>query len=194
MKLLIGLGNPGERYHNTRHNLGFLALDHFAGDCGFGFSRKKHDALWARGVCGGQEFIAIKPQTFMNLSGIAARAFAEEYQISPEEVIILCDDIYQPFGRLRIRKAGSAGGHNGLASVIECLGADSVMRIRLGVGKPEDESADLADYVLSALTAVESERVPVLCGWVSKAIALILQGDINKAMNICHGRDCGEAE
>jgi len=192
VKLLVGLGNPGERYRNTRHNLGFLALDHFAADCGFGFSRTKL-ALCARGVCFGQECIAIKPQTFMNASGTAVRAFAQEYQIPPEDVIILCDDIHLPFGRIRIRASGSDGGHNGLASVFECLETDSVMRIRLGVGEP-DASLDLVDYVLSAFSAQEMERMPVLFGWVGKAIALILQGDINKAMNTCHGRDCSEAE
>jgi peptidyl-tRNA hydrolase, PTH1 family len=193
VKLLVGLGNPGERYRSTRHNLGFLALDHFVSDCGFGFSRARHDALFARGVCMGQECIAIKPQTFMNASGAAVRAFAREFQILPEETVIICDDIHLPFGRIRIRTSGSDGGHNGLASVIECLETNSVMRIRLGVGEP-DASLDLVDYVLSAFSAQEMERMPVLLGWVSKAIALIVQGDINKAMNTCHGRDCSEAE
>jgi len=194
VKLLVGLGNPGERYRNTRHNLGFLALDRFASDCGLDFSHKKHNALFARGVCAGQECVAVKPQTFMNASGSAVGAFAREHQIPPEEIIIVCDDIYLPFGRMRIRKSGSAGGHNGMASVIECLETDAITRIRLGVGSPADESLDLADYVLSEFSAQEAERMPVLLGWVSKAIALMVQGDINKAMNACHGRDCSEAE
>jgi PTH1 family peptidyl-tRNA hydrolase len=208
VKLVVGLGNPGVRYHHTRHNLGFLAIDHFAGKyakrdastkrfwqrlCP---SNRKYNSVFFEGVCCGEEFVAIKPETFMNRSGEAVRAFAAHYRLTPEQVIILCDDVHLHFGYMRIRASGSSGGHNGLRSVAECLESDAFMRLRLGVGAPEGSgelTQSLADYVLSPFSEEEMERIPTFLEYASEALALLIQGNTNKAMNACHGRDCTQA-
>jgi len=193
VRLVVGLGNPGARYHLTRHNLGFLALDRFASGYGFDLSRRKHSALFSQGICCGEECVLIKPQTFMNKSGEAVRAFADHHHLSPEDIVVVCDDIHLRFGFLRIRRAGSSGGHNGLRSVAEQMESDEFTRLRLGVGEPDPETQDLVDYVLSPFSGEELERLPVFLDHASKALALLLQGDTNTAMNVYHGRDCTQA-
>jgi PTH1 family peptidyl-tRNA hydrolase len=193
VKLIVGLGNPGERYRLTRHNLGFLAVDRFTESCGYTFKKKKHSALFVPGAYAGEEFLAIKPATFMNRSGEAVLPFLSEYALTPEDVIVLSDDVHIRFGSIRIRKAGSSGGHNGLRSITECLGSDAFMRLRLGVGAPPDQEADLADYVLSAFFDAELPLLPVFLDHICGALALVLQGNTDKAMNTYHGRDCTEA-
>ena len=211
MKLVVGLGNPGSRYQHTRHNLGFLALDHFtdryaARDASsrrfwqrLNPTHRKYNSVFVQGVCSDEEFVAVKPETFMNRSGEAVRAFTAQYKLAPEQVIILCDDIHLRFGYVRIRAAGSSGGHNGLRSIAECLESDAFMRLRLGVGAPEKagdhagQAPDLADYVLSPFSDEEMERLPAFLEHVSSALALLVQGNTNKAMNTYHGRDCTQA-
>ena len=205
MKLVVGLGNPGNRYHHTRHNLGFLALDHFMNKFGAdgasprGFwqrlrpAHKKYNSFFFQGVCSGEEFVGVKPETFMNRSGEAVRAFAAHYRLAPEQIIIICDDIHLHFGFLRIRAAGSSGGHNGIRSVAECLESDAFMRLRLGVGAPDNQAQDLAEYVLSPFSHEEMERLPAFLEHTSAALELLVQGNTNKAMNTYHGRDCTQA-
>jgi len=190
MKLIVGLGNPGEAYRTTRHNLGFLALDRFAADAGISFDSKKKKALWGRGQYLGEDLFLLKPQTFMNLSGEAVLYLASFFHIATEDVVVVCDDINLAYGAMRIRKSGSAGGHNGLKSLIASLGSEEFVRVRLGVGERQDSQSDLADYVLSPFSADEMRLMPVYLGHVTRALEEIIQGKTDKAMNQYNGRDC----
>ncbi len=193
MKLIVGLGNPGEAYRTTRHNLGFLALDRLADVAGISFDSKKKKALWGRGAYLGEDVFLLKPQTFMNLSGEAVLYLASFFHIATEDVVVVCDDINLAYGAVRIRKSGSAGGHNGLKSLIASLGSEDFVRIRLGVGERQDSQSDLADYVLSPFTADEMKLMPVYLDHVTKALSDIIQGNTDRAMNQYNGRDCTKA-
>ena len=156
MYLIAGLGNPTKEYDKTRHNVGFEVIDVLADKYRIDVSERKHKALCGRGVIEGQKVILVKPQTFMNLSGESIRAAADYYKISPEEMIVIYDDISLEPGQLRIRLKGSAGGHNGIKNIIAHLGNQEFPRIKVGVGaKPP--RMDLADYVLSRFGAGEQK-------------------------------------
>ena len=142
--IVAGLGNPGKDYAATRHNAGFMALDHLAQRLNAKVNRAKFDALCGDAGIGGRAVLLMKPQTYMNASGIAISAAAEYYKIPPEHVIVLCDDITQAPGKLRIRRSGSAGGHNGLKSIIGMLDSENFPRIRLGIGEEPSAGYDLA--------------------------------------------------
>jgi PTH1 family peptidyl-tRNA hydrolase len=146
--IVAGLGNPGKEYDGTRHNAGFDAVDHIAQKAGEKIQKFKFDALVGEANIGGVRVLLMKPQTFMNVSGVAISAAADFYKIAPENVIVLCDDVTLAPGKMRIRKSGSAGGHNGLKSIIACLDSKDFKRIRLGVGEKPHKDYDLADWVL----------------------------------------------
>ncbi|GBR72529.1 peptidyl-tRNA hydrolase [Candidatus Termititenax aidoneus] len=166
-KLIAGLGNPGPEYALTRHNIGFLLLDKLA--AGQKFSKKKFSALYTEIRRGGEKIILLKPQTFMNSSGEAVRAALDFYKISAPDLLVLSDDLDQDFGAARFRAHGSSGGHNGLKSIIACLGHEDFARIKLGIGKPPDKGRTL-DYVLGQFTAAEQEQLPVI---LDKGLELI---------------------
>ena len=147
--LIAGLGNPGSEYEKTRHNTGFMSLDLLAARLQVKVSKERFKALTAQADFDGQRLLLMKPLTFMNASGIAIEAAAHFYKIPPERVLVLFDDISLPVGKLRIRKNGSAGGHNGLKSIISCLGSDQFPRVKIGVGAKPHPDYDLADWVLS---------------------------------------------
>ena len=147
MFLIAGLGNPGKEYENTRHNAGFMVLDALADKLGADISEKKHKALCGKAVIGGQKVILLKPQTYMNSSGESIRAAADYYKVDPEDILVVYDDISLAPGQLRIRAKGSAGGHNGIKSIIAHLGTQEFPRVRVGVGE-KPPRMDLADYVL----------------------------------------------
>jgi PTH1 family peptidyl-tRNA hydrolase len=173
MKLVIGLGNPGEEYQNTRHNIGFLALDTWAKKRGLQFQRE-HDYLITRW----KNNLVIKPLTYMNLSGLAVRRILHQYaQI--EELLVIADDIYLPFGEVRLRKSGGDGGHNGLKSIIEVLQSQDFSRLRIGIQEPQQGA--LRDYVLSAFNTAEMAHLEKLLDEVSKLLDLFLVRDY-KAM------------
>ena len=148
MYIIVGLGNPTKEYDKTRHNVGFSVIDVLADRIGIDVSEKKHRALCGKGMLEGQKVILAKPQTFMNLSGESVRAMVDFYKVSPDEVIIVYDDISLEPGQLRIRTKGSAGGHNGIKNIIAHLGTQEFPRIKVGVGE-KPKYMDLADYVLS---------------------------------------------
>ena len=148
MQIALGLGNPGARYAETRHNIGFVVLDHLATRCGVYWQPQEDvQSLVAAIELSGREVLLAKPQTFMNRSGQAAAALCTRWEASPEDMLVLCDDFLLDLGRLRFRRGGSDGGHNGLASVIEALNTEAVPRLRLGIGAPP-ENGDIIDYVL----------------------------------------------
>lgn len=180
--IIAGLGNPGKNYEGTRHNTGFDALDYVAQRWGVSVTRSRFDALCGTGEAGGYRVLLLKPQTFMNLSGEAVRKAAEFYKIPPQHVIVLFDDISLEPGRLRLRASGSAGGHNGIKSIIANIGQE-FPRVKIGVGEKPRPEYDLADWVLSRLTQAERQAVQARYGDVCDALVLIMKGEFQAAQN-----------
>lgn len=183
MHIIIGLGNPGKEYCNTRHNIGFQALDSLAEANKISIQEKKHKALIGKGYIGGHKVILAKPQTYMNLSGESVRELADYYKVSIDnELLVIYDDIDLEIGRLRIRKKGSAGGHNGIKSIISHLGQDTFLRIKIGVGE-KPKGYDLADYVLGHFSQEERTIMKEREEDISGAVMQMLDGDTDSAMN-----------
>ena len=183
MKLIVGLGNPGKKYENTRHNAGFLAIDALAEKYGISMTEKKHKAVCGSGYMEGVKVILVKPQTFMNLSGESVREVLDFYKLDPEEdMLIMYDDISLAPGNLRIRKKGSAGGHNGIKSIIAHAGTQNFMRIKIGVGE-KPSGWDLADYVLGHFTQNERKVMDEAAKTATEAIRMMVAGEVDKAMN-----------
>lgn len=168
MKLIVGLGNPGQNYHFTRHNFGFLALDFYFKVNDLTWKEKpQFGAIWGRTG----DFFFIKPQTFYNDVGTSVRAFSDYYKISPENILVVCDDFNLPFGTIRERKNGSAGGNNGLKSVISHLGTENFPRLRLGTGNDElRKKLSDTDFVLGKFTPEEKEKLPEILQEVSRKL------------------------
>ena len=189
MKLIVGLGNPGYEYHLTPHNLGFMAVDRLAEECGVDISRREGQALVARSEMQGVEVVLAKPQTFMNLSGLAVERLVARYDAEVKDLIVLLDEADLPFGTLRIRQRGSAGGHNGMKSIIGALQSDEFPRVRMGiqpVGRPVE---DRATYVLSRFRKSEMGAVEDLVDRAAEAVRVILRDGTQKAMNLFNRRD-----
>ena len=182
MYLIAGLGNPGKQYENTRHNAGFMALDALADQLGTSIEEKKHKALCGKGLIGGEKVILLKPQTFMNLSGESIRAAADFYKVDPDHIIVIYDDISLEPGQLRIRKKGSAGGHNGIKSIIAHLGTQEFPRIKVGVGAKPDRM-DLVDYVLGHFSQIESRVMDDAAKEAGQAAQAMILDGIEAAMN-----------
>lgn len=183
MYIIAGLGNPTREYENTRHNIGFMAIDALAEKYDIRVSECKHKALIGKGAIHGNRVVLVKPLTYMNLSGEAIRAVIDYYKVDEEsELIVIYDDISLDVGQLRIRKKGSAGGHNGIKNIIAHLGHDTFMRIRVGVGE-KPRGYDLADYVLGHFSKEELAVMKDSLERVDGAVTLMLEGEIDKAMN-----------
>jgi len=182
MYLIAGLGNPSKTYEGTRHNVGFSMIDVIGSKFDIDVTTKKHKALVGRGVIDGMRVILAKPQTYMNLSGESIHEIADFYKIEPENIIIIYDDISLDVGQLRIRKKGSAGGHNGVKNIIAHLGTQEFPRIKVGIGN-KPEGWDLADYVLSRYSKAEQEALEEAAEGVVGALKLMLADDIDGAMN-----------
>lgn len=183
MFIIAGLGNPGKRYENTRHNVGFDAIDELVDRYRIPGSGVSHKAMYGKGMIEGQKVILAKPLTFMNLSGEAIRGLVDYYKIDPEEeLLVIYDDISLEPGNIRIRKKGSAGGHNGIKSIIAQLGTQNFQRIRIGVGE-KPKNWDLADYVLGTFAREDRALVDEAIGHAADAAALIVQGKTDEAMN-----------
>ncbi len=181
--LLVGLGNPGKKYESTRHNAGFIAADHIAAKCGVKADRSKYHALICEINLGGARGIIMKPETFMNNSGVAVAEAARFYNIPPERIIVLHDEISFDPGIFRIRRKGSAGGHNGLKSIIEHVGSQDFPRLKLGVGQKPNPEYDLADWVLGKFPEDDLAKLRSRLDDVYSAVELIIKGDIDTAMN-----------
>ena len=182
--LVAGLGNPGKKYEGTRHNAGFDALDYLAKAFGADVTRAKFEGLYGQAAAGGQKVILLKPQTFMNLSGRSIQAAAAFFKIDAAHVVVLCDDVTQSPGRVRIRPGGSAGGHNGLKDIIARLGTQDFARVRLGVGEKPSPEYDLADWVLGRLAGADRQAFEARLPDVQAAVELILQGRLAEAQNL----------
>lgn len=175
------MGNPGRNYQFSRHNIGFEALDCISKEYGIRVLRARFSSLSGEGRIGGVNAVLLKPMTFMNLSGKAVAAAAAYYMIPPERILVICDDIALPPGSIRIRAKGSSGGQKGLLSIEDMLGSSDFMRIRIGIGNPVD--MDLPDYVLSNPTFSERQKITERFGDVTKAVEMILQGDMEGAQS-----------
>lgn len=183
MFIIAGLGNPKKEYDNTRHNIGFALIDALADKYGISVMDIKNKAMTGKGIINGHKVILAKPLTFMNLSGESIRPLTDYYKIDvPAELIVISDDISLPPGQIRIRKRGSAGGHNGLKNIIGQLGSEEFQRIRIGVGE-KPKGYDLADYVLGHFS---KEEQPLMKEGIDKAVEaleMMLEGDVERAMN-----------
>ena len=183
-RIVVFLGNPGLKYENTRHNAGFMTADAFAKEHGIAINKLRFKALTGTCVIGDENVLLMKPQTYMNNSGEAAAQAANFYKLPPEKVIVVSDEISLPIGRMRIRTKGSAGGHNGLKSIISCLGSENFARIRLGVGAPPHPDYDMKDWVLAVFRDQDAVDMNESCKRAAKAIECYITEGPEKAMNI----------
>jgi PTH1 family peptidyl-tRNA hydrolase len=188
VKLIVGLGNPGIEYQFTPHNAGFLAVDRIAEDCGVMLTNRRGKALTAWAKLAGQDVLLAKPETFMNLSGLSVAALIQEFEISPEDIIVLYDELALPLGAIRIRERGSANGHNGVKSISGVLGTEEWLRIRIGVGKPALEDgreikAGGRDYLLSPMRKQELAVLDEVLDRVKDAVGVVLTQGVGAAMN-----------
>ena len=181
--LIVFLGNPGPKYACTRHNAGFMAGDALAKKLGVSIDRLRFRALTAAAEINGEKVLLMKPQTFMNLSGEAVGQAARFYKIPPERVLVVSDEISLPLGKLRVRPKGSAGGHNGLKSVIASLGSDAFPRIRIGVGAPPHPDYDMADWVLSVFRDQDLEDMLAASDRAAEAVTTYISNGPERAMN-----------
>jgi PTH1 family peptidyl-tRNA hydrolase len=181
VKCFVGLGNPGPQYAKTRHNIGFMAIDKFAAQHGLDKFQSKCKGLLAEGNVNGEKVYLLKPMTFMNLSGESVRAFLDFYKADLGDVVILYDDLDTPYGSIRLRYQGSAGGHNGIKSIIQHVGTQTFDRIRIGISRPQP-GFDIANYVLATFTKAETTTMEPLLGTVVEAMEFALKEPFEKTM------------
>lgn len=181
--LIVGLGNPGIEYENTRHNAGFMCIDYIAKKCNVNLNKFKHKAYYAQTQIGGKKVVLVKPQTYMNNSGEAVIPLLNFFKIKSENLIVVCDDISLDVGKIRIRRKGSDGGQKGMRSIIEQLGNDNFARVKMGIGKKPNPNYDLAKWVLSKFKADEQTDLDIAIKNSASAVELIVKGQIDNAMN-----------
>ncbi len=185
MYIIAGLGNPESKYENTRHNAGFMALDVLADRLGVDVNRQKFRSLTGTATVNGEKVLLMKPLTYMNNSGEAIAEAASYFKIPPENIVVICDDINMDPGMLRIRRNGSAGGHNGLKSIIQCVGSDQFPRIKVGVGNFSKvrNGMTLVDFVMGKFSAEDKKKLESPLEDAGLAAELIIEGDTDEAMN-----------
>ena len=185
--LIVGLGNPGREYEKTRHNAGFRAIDLLAQKLGCKIDRLKYQGLYTQTVYGGRKLFLLKPQTYMNLSGRSVLQLSSYFNIPPQRIIVLFDDISLPPGRLRIRSDGSAGGHNGIKSIIAEVGSQNFPRVKIGVGGKAHPDQDLADHVLSTFSAKEEKDLQSALERAADAALTVMEKGVPEAANRYNG-------
>ena len=186
--MIVGLGNPGKEYEHTRHNVGFRAVELAAGQLKTKIDRLKFKALTRLVTWNGPKLLLVEPQTYMNLSGAAVSALATYYKVKPERILVIFDDISLPVGKIRIRRDGSAGGHNGIKSLIQSLGTDQFPRIKVGVGAKPHPDYDLADWVLSKFSAQEEKALAPALENAAAAAFLLMEQGVEKAASAYNGK------
>ena len=184
MFLIVGLGNPGIQYENTRHNIGFNVIDNISKEYNIDINREKFKGVYGEGFIANTKVILLMPTTYMNLSGESIREVVDFYKLSNEQIIVIYDDISLDVGRIRLREKGSAGGHNGIKSIIANLGTDIFPRIKVGVGQPD---VDLVKYVLGKFTKEEMDILKYSIDASTKAVEEIIKSDVKQAMNKYNG-------
>lgn len=185
--LIVGLGNPGEKYENTRHNVGFMVVDELAERESKPIQRLKFKALTNTLTISGEKVLVMKPVTYMNLSGEAVRQAMDFYKIQPEHILVISDDTALAVGRLRIRAKGSAGGHNGLKNIIQHLGTDQFPRLRVGVGEKPHPDYDMADWVLGAFQGEDKKAIDATVKRAADAVECILAQGLDRGMGKFNG-------
>jgi peptidyl-tRNA hydrolase, PTH1 family len=191
VKLIAGLGNPGEQYRFSRHNVGFLSLDHLAKSSGFPSFKQRFDAVFAKGRIGDEAAILAKPQTFMNLSGSSLEKLRTYFKVEVGDIIVIHDDLDLPFQTVRLKNGGGHGGHKGLISIIEHLGSSDFLRVRVGIGKPARKTM-VERYVLSPFAEEELEALPHVIAVAGDAAREIVLSGIEAVMSRYHGKTLGE--
>jgi PTH1 family peptidyl-tRNA hydrolase len=186
--LIVGLGNPGDKYFYTRHNAGFLMMDYFSQRCGATINKLKFKSLVGEATVAGKRVLLMKPQTFMNASGEAVQQAASFYKIPMENVLVFSDDTALDVGRIRVRKKGSDGGQRGLRSIITLMNNDNFPRIRFGVGQKPHPDYDVADWVLSNFNKEEQKLLIAAFEKAYDGAVKVLEGDIDGAMQLCNGK------
>lgn len=186
MRLVVGLGNPGDRYRRTRHNIGFLVVDELAARSGARGGREEADAWVAEVVLGGRDVLLVKPLTFMNRSGEAVARLLESRAATPADLVVVVDDVALELGTLRVRERGTHGGHNGLRSILDVLGTDEWARVRVGIRKG-DPPEELAEYVLSEFTPEEVLVVQEMVGLAADSVEAVVAEGVTAAMNRFNG-------
>ncbi|MCG0275838.1 MAG: aminoacyl-tRNA hydrolase [Thermosediminibacteraceae bacterium] len=184
MFLIVGLGNPGKEYEDTRHNVGFMVVDKLAERLGIKVDRVKFKGLFGEGFFEGEKILLLKPMTYMNLSGQSVQDAVEFYKIPTENLVVIYDDMDLPLGRLRIRKKGSSGGHKGMESIIYHIASEGFPRIRVGIGRPKD---DVVDYVLGKFEPGEKKVIDAVIEAAAEAAVTIVQHGVEEAMNRYNG-------
>jgi len=182
MKCIVGLGNPGKKYNKTRHNVGFMVIDELAGRYGWKLKKDKFNGKSTVETCDGEKVILLKPQTFMNLSGESVRPLMDFYQIDPEDVLVIYDDLDLPAGKVRLRQKGGHGGHNGIRSIIDHIGTKEFKRVRIGIGRP-DSAMPIVDYVLRPFSKEQQEDVQSSIKKSADACETWLQKPFAEVMN-----------
>ena len=191
MFLIVGLGNPGTEYAATRHNIGFDMVTYLSDKYGIALRSKEGKAIVGKGVIEGQKVMLVQPQTYMNLSGESVRALMDYYKLTTDEIVIIYDDISMPVGQVRIRPKGSAGGHNGIKSIIAHLGTQEFPRIKIGVwAKPEN--GDFVKHVLGRFSKEDDAKIRDVFALAEEGLLAILQEDVKTAMNAVNGKKVGE--
>ena len=180
MKLIIGLGNPGLEYKNTRHNIGFVVVDELAERLGISFKKRSSAALVAKGEIEGKPVILVKPQTFVNLSGGAVRMLIDYFKLVPSDIVVVHDDLDLDFGRIQVKTRGGAGGHNGVTSIIDSFKTDIFLRVRVGISRPDK---DAVDYVLESFSNYERKTLGKLVDKAILALECIVTRPVSEAMN-----------
>lgn len=182
MKLIVGLGNPGKEYENTRHNIGFMVIDNYIKEATW---QKKYNALYTTDIINNEKVIFVKPETFMNLSGNSIIEFVNFYKIEEKDILIIHDDLDMPFGKIRVKTNSSAGGHNGIKSIIERLGNKNFARLKIGIS--HNITGDTKDFVLGKFNKAQLEELNKLYPITKKIIDAFIKYDINKVMNDYNG-------
>ncbi|HLB05099.1 MAG TPA: aminoacyl-tRNA hydrolase [Thermodesulfobacteriota bacterium] len=182
MKLVIGLGNPGDDYVKTRHNIGFMVADSISKANGITVNQTKFKSIIGRGAIGSEDVIIAKPQTYMNRSGESVSSLLFFYKLEPSDCIVICDDLELPSGKIRVRGKGGHGGHNGLRSIIEQTGSQEFVRVRVGIGRPNDASV-VSNYVLNPFSKDEKPLIEDAIEKASRAVEAIIADGVDAAMN-----------
>jgi PTH1 family peptidyl-tRNA hydrolase len=193
LKLVVGLGNPGRDYQDTRHNAGFMIADKIALDFGITFDKKKRDTVYGRGLVEGSDILLVKPMAFMNRSGPPVRNLAQYYRIPSKDMLVIHDDIDLAYGRLKIKEKGGHGGHNGIRSLIEAFGGGDFVRLRIGVGRSETGS-DVTGHVLGKFSAQQTQLLDRIIANARDAVVTILSQGTKVGMNLFNGKDLKRAE
>ncbi|MDD4873488.1 MAG: aminoacyl-tRNA hydrolase [Dehalococcoidales bacterium] len=189
MELIVGLGNPGQGYSKTRHNIGFMCLKHFAHEHGINFDKKQANARVGRGVVEGIDVFLAKPQTYMNLSGQSVNRLMHNLKLKPDDIIVIHDDLDLPLGKVRIRFGGSSGGHKGINSIIQQIGTRDFIRIKIGIGRPDSNKYDtsneddIVDFVLTGFSPDEKKEIESSITRVNEALLCLLTDGLEAAMN-----------